>query len=1045
LTFADVTILHDIVLHAQELLPSLPERERVPTNALFNAYYAILPRIGIDIDHDSRYARVLFKIGGMRGDGSLYEKFETVLFRMGIELQFEEEDNHTQQEDNTERHSGQDSDPPPYLHSTSEVVGQERGRPRRNSDGSQWDATLRHQIKQRSNSFVATPHTADPASSLDSRPHLPKPIVQPVSQTYSNIQHYQGVLDQNRGYDLGAWLNSNVEHQPQNVRTRSVSSYGSIRLRRRSPPTSDQIPSISSLLPLSEGLALAPRAESHLFDQGQGSRAVSGSLRDERDIRLAAEPPMDINVSFHHSRAKNVLSNIWNKWHQRTLQLREDNRNLSLLAKHRDKQVLLRQAFDSWHTSTTERRQSAETERFFAHLERRAGRARDLFLLTKALTHWAYSASDEVQRTSVARRHMLRTRYFRAWREITAVNELKIRRYILRTFFSVWQRKHLKAVAATENAVTTCSRNLVQQIFWTWFWTFCERRAPVWSADRLQRKVLLLWNQATKKNKDGENIAMEIYRRNTSLKIYITWKRRTEKHVAHLIQANQHRTELMSLKSLAGWRRASRVLHPLNISRDKVDLRLKRQFFGLWALRAGQESRAAAIDRLKIMREAWITWNDKLRCQAVQMRMSDRLVLQGLYKWVLAERFVLARRLLEQRLMKALLQKITTTSKISNITNLQNIHLAQELRDRNLIWNGIRSWQQQSHVQFQHEHLAAGFSSPLALRDTLTKWLDHSQRMQQLQMWARDGAFYFLASKTMRIWKDATEQVKREKRRDAYARFRRRSKVNLASNILSIWQEQAKSYLNLDQGAVELYYNRKVILCVEMFDRWRGRVEEVKELQLMEEQSLLRKHFAEMRLSLVNHQQLAVEAINLSEERTTASSIKKWSRMALQLRASQHLVLELREKYLKKTMRKIMTHWRQGTSVKQRLGASGFEEPPNDRMGLWKSKVGFRERAESWSEFDGNHHVMGWDDELDENPTSTRAPAYLTTPSKKVSRARAIARLPSTTPIVPLSTPAERHLRAQYSGGALPSFRKTLGRSLLSGKGTSANMEEGMP
>ena len=89
-TNEDVAVLHDIVLLAQELLPSLPERERLPTNALFNTYYDILPRLGINADHDSRYARILFKIGGLRGEGTLYDKFEEVLSRMGIEIEFDE-------------------------------------------------------------------------------------------------------------------------------------------------------------------------------------------------------------------------------------------------------------------------------------------------------------------------------------------------------------------------------------------------------------------------------------------------------------------------------------------------------------------------------------------------------------------------------------------------------------------------------------------------------------------------------------------------------------------------------------------------------------------------------------------------------------------------------------------------------------------------------------------------------------------------------------------------------------------------------------------
>ncbi|EHK98996.1 hypothetical protein M7I_5148 [Glarea lozoyensis 74030] len=87
----DVAILHDIVLLAQEFLPTLPEREQLPTNALFKAYYDILPRLGLDVDHDNRFARILFKIGGLRGHGTLRERFVEVLGKMGIEVAFDDE------------------------------------------------------------------------------------------------------------------------------------------------------------------------------------------------------------------------------------------------------------------------------------------------------------------------------------------------------------------------------------------------------------------------------------------------------------------------------------------------------------------------------------------------------------------------------------------------------------------------------------------------------------------------------------------------------------------------------------------------------------------------------------------------------------------------------------------------------------------------------------------------------------------------------------------------------------------------------------------
>jgi protein SFI1 len=79
------------VLLAQELYVTLPERERLPTNALFKAYYDILPRLGLDADHDNRFARILFKIGGLRGHGTLRERFVDVLGNMGIEVAFDDE------------------------------------------------------------------------------------------------------------------------------------------------------------------------------------------------------------------------------------------------------------------------------------------------------------------------------------------------------------------------------------------------------------------------------------------------------------------------------------------------------------------------------------------------------------------------------------------------------------------------------------------------------------------------------------------------------------------------------------------------------------------------------------------------------------------------------------------------------------------------------------------------------------------------------------------------------------------------------------------
>ncbi|TGO44617.1 hypothetical protein BOTNAR_0781g00010 [Botryotinia narcissicola] len=86
----DLVILHDIVVRAQHLLPTLPPKDRLPTLALAKAYYEFLPDLGIHPDHDSRYFRFIFKIG-VTGEptGTLFDKFEECLAKRGITLEFD--------------------------------------------------------------------------------------------------------------------------------------------------------------------------------------------------------------------------------------------------------------------------------------------------------------------------------------------------------------------------------------------------------------------------------------------------------------------------------------------------------------------------------------------------------------------------------------------------------------------------------------------------------------------------------------------------------------------------------------------------------------------------------------------------------------------------------------------------------------------------------------------------------------------------------------------------------------------------------------------
>lgn len=166
-------------------------------------------------------------------------------------------------------------------------------------------------------------------------------------------------------------------------------------------------------------------------------------------------------------------------WHDHAVRNQQARQHLGQIALDHDRRILLKQSLGQMRDSLSEKR-------FWKQQERRASRARDLFLLTKAFTHWAQTTSDVVLRTSVAQRHILRTRYFNAWRDITVVNELKCRRLGLRKWFSVWRTRSNKQAINDEMGTALFEEKLVEQAYWKWFWAFCERRAPVWKDARLK-------------------------------------------------------------------------------------------------------------------------------------------------------------------------------------------------------------------------------------------------------------------------------------------------------------------------------------------------------------------------------------------------------------------------------------------------------------------------------------------------------------------------------------------------------------------------------
>ncbi|OAA33670.1 centrin-binding protein Sfi1 [Moelleriella libera RCEF 2490] len=85
----DITILHAIVSLAQERFDRSRRPKPLPAAVLFRAYDDILPTFGIDPDTDHHLSALIFRVGGEHGSGTLVDKFQAILNRMGVVLEYE--------------------------------------------------------------------------------------------------------------------------------------------------------------------------------------------------------------------------------------------------------------------------------------------------------------------------------------------------------------------------------------------------------------------------------------------------------------------------------------------------------------------------------------------------------------------------------------------------------------------------------------------------------------------------------------------------------------------------------------------------------------------------------------------------------------------------------------------------------------------------------------------------------------------------------------------------------------------------------------------
>ena len=841
-----------------------------PYRALFSAYNTILEQHGIDKNKDQIYFRFLLRMRRDRTtDSSLRAQFQTLLRDHGVQVDFYQPD-------------------------------EDEERPKNDDE----ETTMQSEETDRTRPQVSTPARRASFTSLYDHDR---------SQVNSDLHHKLPLRprSQNTAIDI-------EQRGGKNVRFQSTEQFFSpVRSRRSGQPSREHRSHVTN---------------SNVHSTGLGSE-------DNARLENAAFPVLDASqyeqrakaLRFHHLAAH--ACTLFRHWANRASEQQQTANHKVQQAEAVYQNHLKYDSFEQWRSVHADRKRAKETEELFANLEKKAGKARDIFLLTKAFTHWAQCTSDEVARTSAARRHILRTRYFNAWRDITVVNELKVRRTRLLKFFETWRSKSALIRQQLDTAYSAYETRLTKSSYRQWFWNFCDRRAPIWYGAKLRIQFFERWKRLANRSSVRQAWAEEFSQLKLLRSIFLLWASRSSAISQEKEKALAFRSRWLLRPTIEHLRRQIR-LAPLQAQVAKaIDLRLTSTLFQLWSDKARLVLLSEQINETRIMRNAWTTWNDSLRINTLQSTINDRIAVQALYKWVLAERCSLFRRVaVENQKASAL-----NTWRDRSIRMHSRLEAAQQTFEassrRRLASTIMHRWFDKSHSLTKNTTVAQRARTQHLLAAALHVWSLKSRALASKASEANDAHEYILMRRPLHLWRSKTKSNRKSKRRHAYSAVRSRNHTTLLRGCVDAWRARSERFAENKRIADEVHEGSLMEFGTEIFDSWRARSVVIREQDVQAQEwnyeRLLRfafQAFVRRAQQMQEQQKSATDFASDAQATALAAVFRKMNWHLFQVRRLRETAESLDERNARKRLRAMLRHWADRASQTRGAEVDGPEQ-----------------------------------------------------------------------------------------------------------------------
>ena len=966
----------------------------------------------------------------------MYKSFEALLEELGIQIEFSSDEFGSQEI--TRNFTGEDrfqagnDDDLRVRPGTSAL-----GRSRRASSNSLYDAegTSTRESHSRPQSRASMSRLQSKEPTLELRRPSTRATTRPTEKTQTQPLYTRSIPAQPSRNRLTAQeFASNLQHYQKRHASYQRRAPNSTEVKAATAKSRGFVKRVDSLP------ATSASASIDLHRVGESYGPQSAYAVDQRALfyRPSDTQLMRDVETFQYYRTYHVSRAAFEKWCGSAFQARKEHKSMEQQATSRDIDTLLRNGFDQWRAHCQRKRRAAETERLFSHREQKASKHRDLWLLVKAFSHWAECSSEVKIQSSRARKRFLEFKYFNAWLDLTTVNSLKVRRQQLSRVFKIWRQRVAQASADHIRAVLLYNHSVAKTAYWSWFWTFCEMRAPVWRDNRLKKRLFLQWEIKQQQLVQREQRTLNERKYGIAKRHFSIWLVRIQGLMRDSQAAFSFNRSKLITRAILVWRRRTYHAPLMRQASNVVDWRVAGTIFGIVIARYRKERQANLVTRIRVMRNAWTCWNDQLRQQTLVRRIDDRVVVEALYRWVVGERCILLSRLHQQRIRQRALSSLMEHWSDRKEHRDDAARTVEATANRNCVASVMKHWRSKMDSCDLDERLAFEFHAPRVAQEVLQLWTAKSAHLQKLQVWVKDAEFFFLATKLIKKrWHGVMIEAKRQKRRNAYAQLRRTIKMRLATRVLHRWRHMTAHTRQLMEEACLRDQGRLLRLGSGMFDEWRIqaglRVAQGDQAEQHFGANLTAQHLS-LWSGRIQEQWRMTDLANLNDKMRVHSIASHWLHKLRLLvievtRGPEANAQSLKEFHEKRRFYNLFRRWQGKTATSLHRPIRGSALSSRSRQPGFSHAADYSEdtvtRAAARTAFDEGFDLGEWNPTVEAQISVTPSHGYLSTPSKRAARAKAMVGASTT----PAGTPFQFRLRSQLATEPRSAPRNELAKS----------------